>query len=69
MLSIDNDQPPQASIFNERPGCTVTGAFEDPIECFNLFFADEILEFLVDNTNEYATVKLRNRNVSLVVHE
>ena len=61
---LDDDNAPQVSDFTVHPGCTQTGSFQNPVDCFSLFFSDEVWQFLVDNTNQYATEKLRNKHVS-----
>ena len=63
IIRID-DEAPKKSDFTETPGCTLTGSFQNPMDCFSLFFDDEVWQFLADNTNQYATETLMNRQVS-----
>ena len=37
IITIDNDTAPLTQSFTETPGCTKTGSFQNPVECFSLF--------------------------------
>ena len=53
------DQPPTPPPFTERPGSTATLSQDpSPEECFRLCFTEELYQFLVDHTNEYARHRL-----------
>ena len=57
-MLLVNDKEPSEDDFDETPGCQVTGSFQNPTECFSLFFTEEVWQFIVDNTNEYAAQKM-----------
>ena len=59
-----DDVAPTHTIFRETPGSTVDDSCQTPEECFSLFFSDEVWQFLVDNTNEYAANKIGTMQVS-----
>ena len=61
----DTDQgDDEETSFSEQPGYALHEPCNTPMECFSLFFNNEVWEFLVSNTNEYASHKLTHCNVS-----
>lgn len=60
-----DDAAPTHTIFRETPGSNVGGSCQTPEECFSLFFSDDVWQFLVDNTNEYAAHKIGAMQVSM----
>ena len=65
---IDTDvQPP----FTEQPGPKVPPSCETLKDCFSLFFDDNLLQYIVNETNTHAQKKLAAMQVEIihVVHE
>ena len=55
---IDTDVQPTSAPFTEQPGPKVPPSCETPKDCFSLFFDDNLLQYIVDQTNTYAQKKL-----------
>lgn len=52
------DLPPSVSAFTPQPGPNVPPTCETPEDFFSLFFDDDLLKYIKDNTNEYAEHKI-----------
>jgi hypothetical protein len=59
-------QPTDAP-FTEQPGPKVPPSCETPEDCFSLFFDDNLLQYIVDQTNTYAQKKLAAMQVKIIV--
>ena len=57
-MLIDTDMQPTSAPFTEQPGPKVPPSCETPEDCFYLFFDDNLLQYIVDQTNTYAQKKL-----------
>ena len=64
VLSNAGDIAPDHLPFRENPGCTVGTSCSAPIDCFSLLFQDTVWQYLVDNTNQYAAVKISKMKVN-----
>ena len=62
-FNVDDTAPTHLQ-FNEAVGSNADPSCQTSEECFSLFFSEEVWQLLVDNTNEYATKKMSNMQVS-----
>ena len=53
--NVDTDVQPTSAPFTEQPGPDVC---ESPENCFSLFFNDNLLQHIVNQTNIYAQKKI-----------
>ncbi|GBL82853.1 hypothetical protein AVEN_106372-1 [Araneus ventricosus] len=59
-ITISQPSPPKFPCTG-NPGLKVSaGDSEDPLDYFNLFFDDEIFNFIVSETNRYHTSRMPN---------
>ena len=54
VFSSTADTPPQTAAFTAQPGPKVDTSCKTPEEFFSIFFDDNLLDFIVENTNKYA---------------
>lgn len=52
--SNSKQQAHPAFTFTGSPGLKVRGNLEDPLDFFSLFFDDEIIDYIVSETNRFA---------------
>ena len=58
VFSSTADTPPQTAAFTAQPGPKVDTSCKTPEECFSIFLDDNLLDFIVENTNKYAQIKM-----------
>ena len=63
--NVDNDVQPTSAPFTEQAGPKVSPTCETPEDCFSLFFDDNLLQYIVDQTNAYAQKKLAAMQVEI----
>ena len=65
-ISIIDDEAPPARQFSEEVGFHIPPDCEEPADFFGLFFNDGTWDFLVENTNSYAAMKLSEMEVCIL---
>ena len=69
IYTIDTDMQPTSAPFTEQPGPKVPPSCESPEDYFSLFFDDNLLQYIVDQTNAYARKKLAAMQVvRIIIH-
>ena len=63
--NVDNDMQPTSALLTEQPGPKVPPSCEIPEDCFSLF-DDNLLQYIVDQTNAYAQKKLAAMQVEII---
>lgn len=60
-VTEDDDIPPriQFNIFSKTPGPQVPTHIKEPLEFFELFFTDELINSIINMTNIYAKQKIK----------
>ena len=58
-----DDEQPTSVPFTEQAGPKVPPSCETPEDCFSLFFDDNLLQYIVDQTNAYAEKKIAGMQV------
>ena len=56
--NVDSDEQPTSAPFTAQAGPNVPSSCETPQDCFSLFFDDNLLQYIVQQTNTYAQKKI-----------
>lgn len=63
---LDDIAPTYLITYNETPGSNIQAT--TPEDFFSTFFTDDLWQFLVDNSNEYAAMKLAAMEASKIIY-
>ena len=64
----DSYVQPTSTLFTEQARPKIQPSCETPEDCFSLFFDDNLIQYIVDQTNTYARKKIAGMQVDILFH-